>query len=260
MKKPPVKLDNYEQVYSFYRDFIPSHRATKVGFKAMSLAVKPSTSYDSGAEDAIDYLINSSSKIIVTPNHINDKDQYVVASLARRETSLRPLVGKTLAPAKESLFQNKALRAGVEIMGAIPVFRTLDIETSSSSQVELQKQATKKFIDTALFRMMEYDDSMAIFPEGTRNKVDSTEVQPLKPGVGIIAGQLSTETAVGIIPVGLQYPEDGSWRKPFVHIGHPMVIEGYCSQEQIMEDLKPEMQNAVNEANDRLNISKLVRY
>lgn len=255
MKKPPVKLDNYEQVYNFYRDFTPSDRATKIGFRAMSLIAKPNISYDPGAEEAAKQLINSAAKVIVAPNHVNDKDQYVVSALAKSQDSLRSLVGKTFAPAKESLFQSKALRAGVEIMGAIPVFRAIDIKTNDPYQLELQRSATDKFIDTALYRIMERDDNMAIFPEGTRNKVNSTEVQPLKSGIGIIVGKLSTETTVGIIPVGLQYPEDESWRKPFIHVGNPMIIEDYYSQAQVIQELQPRMQNAVDEARDRLYLS-----
>ncbi len=260
MKKPPVKLQNYEQVYDFYRDFVPSDRATRIGFKAMSLIAKPQVSYDSGAEETIEQLISSNSKVIVTPNHINDKDQYVVSALARREASLKPLVGKTFIPAKESLFQNKILRAGVEVMGAIPVFRALDIKTDDPGQVELQRRAADRFIDTALYRIVEYDDNMAIFPEGTRNKVNSVEVQPLKSGIGIIVGKLLTEATVGIIPVGLQYSDSESWRKPFIHVGNPMIVEGYSSQDQVIEELRPKMQNAVYEASDRLHSTRLAQY
>jgi 1-acyl-sn-glycerol-3-phosphate acyltransferase len=250
MGKPKVKLENYEQVYEYYRSYNPSELATKIGFWAMAKIAKPTVSYDKEAKDSILDLLSSGSRLIVTPNHLNNKDQYVICALARREEPLVPLIGNTVSYAKAELFKNSLVRRGVEIMGGVPVFRSSDVDSDDTQARQTQPRATDALTDMALTRMIG-GSHLAIFPEGTRNTVDHKRVQDLKPGVAIIAGKLSTESTVGIVPFGLQYRANESWRIPHIHIGTP-IIDEYYDQAQLLDSLKMHMQHAVDESLDRI--------
>lgn len=251
MKRPEVLVENFKEVYEYYEQYRPGPRASKLGHLAMSLAFRPRISFADKAENEIASLIADGTRIIISANHINNRDQYVVGAAAQIEPTLRPLRGKTFIPAKESLFQSPLLRRCVDTMGAIPAFRAKDAmrerdQVAPAEHPQVRKLATKQLLETAIKRI-DRGDHMAIFPEGTRNTANPLEIQELKEGVGVIAVGVSPETNVAIIPMGICYGPEYDFRShiPTVHIGQPLT-ERYKHPSELTADLHIELQNCVD--------------
>ena len=201
-------------------------------------------------------MLEKDARIIIAANHINNRDQYVVAASAQIEPTLRPMRGKTFIPAKEPLFQNPLLRRGVDVMGAMPAFRTKDAaRTKNADKAEnrqkLRSMASRQLIETAIARI-DQGNHMAIFPEGTRNTVDPLRVQELKGGVGIIATGVSTETPIAVVPMGLCYGLEDNFASlsPAVHIGQPLT-DRFEHPSTLTAELYGQLQHCVDQAAER---------
>jgi 1-acyl-sn-glycerol-3-phosphate acyltransferase len=109
------------------------------------------------------------------------------------------VIGRTRVLAKDELFLEPDLRRRIEMMGGIPVFR------GKNHGLRAVNAAGQLMIDSCAARMAR-GDSIAIFPEGTCNDVDPTQVQAVGSGVGHIAFRAMK---LGVRPVlvslGLSY-------------------------------------------------------
>ena len=90
------------------------------------------------------------------------------------------LKGVARVLAKDELFVDPKVRRRVEMMGAIPVFR------GKNYGIRAVNAAGQRMMDVCATRMARGDD-IAVFPEGTCNDVDPTQVQPIGSGIGHIA-------------------------------------------------------------------------
>jgi 1-acyl-sn-glycerol-3-phosphate acyltransferase len=71
-------------------------------------------------------------------------------------------------------------QSGVRRYLAVNVFRSILVERSKGVSEEAKLQAARRSLD-ALLEALNHDDSLIIFPEGTRGKGD--EVAPFKSGI-----------------------------------------------------------------------------
>lgn len=249
--RPKIDLDNSAEIYDYYRDHRPNKLANQIGHIGMSLVFRPTVSYGSGAQSKIAQLLNSKTRIILAANHLRFNDQFIIASLAYRERTLRPMTGNTFIP-----IYKPVLRYGLDAMDAVPTFRAKDILKPDGSVDEVKtlprKLASKRLIATAIARIND-GNNMAIFPEGTRNDESDTNpniVQKLAPGIGLIACGLDPSVNYALLPVGIFYGHEGKQlktTKPFVHIGQP--IPGpFNTPDDVLQTLHPAMQSCVDQA------------
>lgn len=138
--------------------------------------------------------------------------------------------------AKKELFNNKLLGKIIKSFGAIPVDRdSLDIKT--------MMQALK---------VLKNGHKLTIFPEGTRNKTGTTELQPIKGGSMIFA----VKAKCPIVPMMLN-GKAKPFRKTHLIIGKPFELgefydkkltdEDMIKMEQIVFDKMVEQQNKLFE-------------
>jgi 1-acyl-sn-glycerol-3-phosphate acyltransferase len=252
MKKPAIKLENYENIYEYYKDHKQNYSFARLGHAAMAAVFRPRVEYASDVKETVGRLLEQGKQLIIASNHVTGDDQYVVAAMAQREKALHQMRGKTFIPSKEPLFRNPLLRRAVDGMGAIPTFRSKDIEdpTLSPEEAELKKQtrrsAAKMLIDTAIYKMQR-GEHMSIFPEGTRNPEQPKQVQDLMPGIGIIACGASEAVDVSILPTALYYGADRENRfTPKVYIGD--IIHGpFDDPNEVLHRTHEGMQSALDE-------------
>jgi 1-acyl-sn-glycerol-3-phosphate acyltransferase len=254
MKKPQVRLDNFEAVYEYYQQHRPNKVFNRAGHLAMSLAYRPRVEFASDASETISRLIQTGKRLIIAANHVTANDQYIIASMAQREKPLKPLRGKTFIPSKELLFRNPLLRRAVDAMDAVPTFRTKDVADpklspeAGQAALETQRAASNRLIETSIVKL-DQGEHMAIFPEGTRNPDNPTTVQKLKKGVGIIACGVDETTEVAFVPTGIYYGEGEDMRAftPSLYIGQP-ITERFETPEDVVGALQISLQESVDRA------------
>lgn len=253
MKRPEISIDNTEQVYDYYANFKPNFFLNRIGHLAMSLMYKPDVHYEEDAINSLDELMKNNYRIIIAPNHVNDIDQYTVASAAQREKPLKKLRRNTFVLAKSSIFteEGKFISWGVDQMNAMPVFRIVDIpENDEDREIKLQSQSKckEKMLSTSIYRI-DNGENMAIFTESTRNKIDVTKVQRIKPGLDMIIRGLKPDTKVAILPFGIYYGENKNkdLKKPTLFIGKPSE-QNSRNPGEVTEFLQERIQECVDNA------------
>ena len=198
MDRPEVVLSNSEAVYDFYREHC-QHRLQAWGaYALLARRYRPRISYAPGAREALRELISRRRPLLIVINHLSQQDPYTVAAAAWR-SGLRPVIGRTRVLAKDELFIEPKLRRRIEMMGGIPVFRGKD------HGLRAVNAAGQLMIDICAERMAR-GDGIAIFPEGTCNDVDPTQVQSVGSGVGHIAFRaMKLGARPALISLGLSY-------------------------------------------------------
>lgn len=267
MSRPEVSLENYEAVYNYYENHTQNLQFARFGHFVMSKIYAPEVSYaeNGAAEEAIREEFNAGRRILITPNHLTEADQYVLISLVKREEVFNPFIGNSFMPAKASLFMQPAFKGGAVLrraldeLGGIPIVRQEDIRRQGIELTPEIKELHRK----AMLRADEVQVSKIIkgnhtgnFAEGTRNRVDHTQVQPLKKGFAYTACRAAEIVGVTVVPVGMYYGgEPQSYqkqdvpdkRKPIVHIGMPMTVET-SSPAELVSQVYPAMQSCVDVA------------
>ena len=97
--------------------------------------------------------------------------------------------------------------------------------------------------------MLKGGDVLAIFPEGTRNKVNN-ELQPLKPG----AGMLAFKAKVPIVPVIID-KKAHVFRKAKLLIGKPLYLDEYYGRKldaELHEEINEKVRNSMLETQKEL--------
>lgn len=219
-------------------------------------------------------MLSGGARLLLSPNHLTDADQYVLISLVKREEVLNPFIGNSFMAAKAPLFTRPVykggtiLRRALDELGGIPVFRRVDIEQKGKKtppEIErLYRQALRRANEVQVAKLIA-GNHMGNFPEGTRNRVNHKEVQTLKDGFAYTAIDAAQEVAISIVPIGIYYggePKSNkkqdvpSRRKPHIHIGMPIAVDPSSVPEELsLHQVHPAIQYCVDVAvqayNDR---------
>ncbi|MFE3189530.1 lysophospholipid acyltransferase family protein [Nocardia sp. NPDC059240] len=198
MEPPEVSLDNSDAVYDYYRDHRQNLVKAKAAYWLLGRRFRPRVSYAAGARKALRDYISGGRPLVISINHLSERDPYTVSAAAWR-SPLRPVIGHTRVLAKHEVFADPKMRNTLDMMGGLPVFRSKDHESSSVNA------ASERLIDTCAV-VMARGDSIALFPEGTCNYVDHTRVQDLGSGIGHIvcrARELGADPV--LVSLGLSY-------------------------------------------------------
>ena len=156
------------------------------------------------------------SKAIVTSNHYSNWDA-VVSDIF--------LFRKFRFMAKKELFDNKFVGFIVKSLGGFPV----DRENLSPSTFKLVMTELKK------------DRQIFIFPEGTRNKTGSKELLEIKSGFLALA----SKGECAITPM-LVYRKAKAFRKNYIIVGKPFVLEGENPKRLTKEELEMNLERYLN--------------
>lgn len=215
MDRPAVILENDETVYDFYLRHQQNRHVTRLAYAALARRFKPRVSYPEGAREEVRRHVYDDTRLIIAVNHLSETDPYTVAATAWA-SPLRPVIGRTRVLAKDELFQEAKQRRRIDMMGGIPVFR------GKNHGLRAVSAAGNRMMDVTAERMRRGDD-IAIFPEGTCNLEDPSQVQKVGSGVGHIivrARKLGVEPV--LICIGLSYGPGTSFKSASVYIDEPI--------------------------------------
>lgn len=148
---------------------------------------------------------------VVVANHLAKTDVWYVGGIYKK---------KIYFVAKKELVKKKIFGRIIRTLGGIPVDR-------EGYDIECIKESLK---------VLKGGDVLAIFPEGTRNK-KNTELQPLKPG----AGMLAFKAKVPVVPVIID-KKARIFRRTNVLIGKPLYLDEYYGRR-----LDSELHDEINE-------------
>lgn len=264
MKRPDVKLDNFEEVYDFYETHEQSKVFARIAHVLLARRYRVTVTCDEGVEEAIRTELRAGSRVIISPNHITADDQYVIVSLVQEVPALHPLRGNTFIPAEPSLFvrpgvAGRMLRRAVDGLGALPTFRLEDLKRQGIELTDeirsVHQRSMLKSSDAQVSKLIR-GSFMAGFWEGTRNRTDYRVVQPLKNGMGHTAIAASKEVRVLLLPMGIYYGgEPSDYRRPrvpkphapHVHLGMPIPVETGSAGE-LVALVHPAIQSCVDHA------------
>ncbi|WP_282786216.1 1-acyl-sn-glycerol-3-phosphate acyltransferase [Nocardia sp. CC201C] len=198
MERPEVVLENSDAVYDFYREHQQNRLQAWGAYALLGRRYHPRVAYAPGARERLRELISEGCPLLISINHLSQLDPYTVAAAAWR-SGLRPVIGRTRVLAKDELFAEAKQRRRIDMMGGIPVFRGKD------HGIRAVNAAGQRMIEVCAERLFR-GDGMAVFPEGTCNDVDPTQVQSVGSGIGHIAFKsmkLGAEPA--LVSIGLSY-------------------------------------------------------
>lgn len=123
--------------------------------------------------------------------------------------------------AKDELFKNKFVGKIIKSFGAIPINRDKPDMKSLLSAIKHIKEGHK----------------LCIFPEGTRNKTNTTELQEVKGGTGVFA----VKTKCPIVPMML------SGKAKIFRRTHLIIGEAFTLEEFYGEKLNDKITNRIDE-------------
>jgi len=267
MSRPEVLLQNYDALYNFYEQYEQNQLFARFGHFVLGQMYKPQVSYaeDGFAQEAIRNELDEDRRLALAANHLTDADQYALMSLIQREKVFHPFIGNSFMAAKASLFTRPpskgglVLRRALDGMGGIPVFRTEDVEYQDAETpteiTKLQQLARSRADDVQVARLKRGRHG-ANFLEGTRNRVDQTQVQPLKKGFAHTVSRAAKDVGVFIVPIGMYYGEPENYDKldipnkysPNIRIGMPIRVDPALSAGELINILRPAMQDCVDVA------------
>ncbi|WP_433728925.1 lysophospholipid acyltransferase family protein [Nocardia sp. CA-129566] len=179
MERPEVLLDNADTVYNFYREHQQNRLTAWGAYAILGRRYHPRVTYAEGARKLLHEVIGQRRPLLVAINHLSESDPYTVAAAAWR-SELRRVIGRVRVLAKDELFLDDEQRRKIDMMGGIPVFRGKD------HGLRAVNAAGQRMMDVCAERMAD-GDGIAVFPEGTCNEIDHTEVQAVGSGIGHIA-------------------------------------------------------------------------
>ncbi|MDJ0394643.1 1-acyl-sn-glycerol-3-phosphate acyltransferase [Rhodococcus sp. G-MC3] len=241
MDRPAVILDNDATVYDFYLQHQQNRQVARLAYATLARKFKPRVSYPDGAREELRRLVYDDTRLILAVNHLTETDPYTVAAAAWA-SPLRPVIGRTRVLAKDELFQEPKQRRRIDMMGGIPVFR------GKNHGMRAVSAAGNRMMDVSAERMRRGDD-LAVFPEGTLNLEDPTQVQHVGSGIGHIAARVRK---LGVEPVlvciGLSYgPGSEKLKSASVYIDMP-ITELPQKPIEIARTVATGMQNALDGA------------
>ena len=165
-------------------------------------------------------------KAILTSNHFSNFDPIIYDIFLFR---------KFRYMGKKELFDNKFVGFFMKDFGGFPVDR---------------EQITPSTYKTAM-GLLKNDKQIFIFPEGTRNKTGTNEIQEIKSGFLIFASKGETE----ITPM-LLYRKPKAFRRNYIIVGKPFELIGENSKRLTKEELEENFERylqQLNELRDELN-------
>lgn len=232
-----VTVENADKVYDFYTDHQQPRLKATFAYFALAAKFRPRVSFDGSARSELKQMVAQDVRLIICINHLSSKDQYIAAATVAR-SPIRRLIGRIRVLAKNDLFDDPKQKANLDMMGCIPVFRARD------NHPETAAAASRRMISVCVERGVR-GDSIAVFPEGTRNDIDPSTLLPLASGVGQIAVGIAAQARVAVVPMAIAY-RDGTRVGADVVLGRPREVSAGETVADVTGALRGHLQDAVD--------------
>lgn len=247
MKRRELVPTKHEAIYAQFDDYSPNRVVQAMGFAAMRAVYRSEVYYRGNADQSVRSHLEEGGSVIVAPNHQSNADTPTIGGLIY-EPAFELVRGKVIAPGKASLFRTPLLGRFFADMGVHPTFRSKDFTKDESGQ-ELREAVTDSIIRLNV-RHIDGGGSVAIFPEGTRNKGNPREIQKLRRGIGIIATSVEDPDQVRVVTMGFAYRAPRLHLRPIVVVNEPFNPVG-MTVDEILGETHERITSATSEALER---------
>jgi len=249
MRRPKVSIDNADALFRYYTEYQPNVARARRAHRAISAVYTPRIEFADGAEERIARRLDQRAGLILSPYHQSNHDAMVVASLPIYAEVIESLIGHTRILAKAGLYRYPLVRPFIEMMGAVPVFRSKDVPGENEEQRAHRHRANRLAVDLCVRQLVNRDHA-AIFPGGGRDKEGTGIIQALRPGIAEMATIAVDQSAeVSIVPIGMKYGHEHA--SPYVHIGMPYDVAPDDTPEFVLRRTRTDMQAAQDAANEQ---------
>ena len=246
MQKSELVANNYINIYENFDEFEPNPTVQKLGFLVMHKLYKSELHFQHGSDEIIENHLNNGGNVIFAPNHQSNADIPTVAALAHTKT-FDKVRGNTIIPAKVDMFKWPLVGRFIPHMQAHPTFRYKDFDDSHYSRI-LKNEVTDALMQFNINKL-NHGSNLAMFPEGTRNRQDTRDIQPLKAGLARIALGVKHPEDLLIVPLGFAYKNNRTKTRPVAVCASPISPSGFESNE-LLHVTRSLMQDAVTQAFD----------
>lgn len=234
-----VELSESQAVYEHYLVHQQDRTRARMMYGVLAARIRPVVRFRS--RDRLSRTVRTGVPMLIAANHVSERDPLVLAAAGFR-SPLRRRIGSLRVLAKDELFEDPEQRRKIDTLGGIPVFRSKD------HGVRAAADAGRRMIGVCVERMAR-GDSIAVFPEGTCNEGDPTQVQRLGTGIGHIAHRaLRNDVEVWMVSAGIAYPSGGG--RPVVALGDPMDLRAHRDETPaaVTRWIQRDLQRAVDDA------------
>ncbi|WP_035717298.1 lysophospholipid acyltransferase family protein [Gordonia terrae] len=234
-----VELSESQAVYEHYLVHQQDRARARMMYGVLAARIRPVVRFRS--RDRLNRTVCTGVPMLIAANHVSERDPLVLAAAGFR-SPLRRRIGSLRVLAKDELFEDPEQRRKIDTLGGIPVFRSKD------HGVRAAADAGRRMIGVCVERMAR-GDSIAVFPEGTCNEGDPTQVQRLGTGIGHIAHRaLRNDVEVWMVSAGIAYPSGGG--RPVVALGDPVDLRARRDETPaaVTRWIQRDLQRAVDDA------------
>lgn len=234
-----VELSESQAVYEHYLVHQQDPIRAWMMYGVLAARIRPVVRFRS--RDRLSRTVRTGVPMLIAANHVSERDPLVLAAAGFR-SPLRRRIGSLRVLAKDELFEDPEQRRKIDTLGGIPVFRSKD------HGVRAAADAGRRMIGVCVERMAR-GDSIAVFPEGTCNEGDPTQVQRLGTGIGHIAHRaLRNDVEVWMVSAGIAYPSGGG--RPVVALGDPVDLRAQRDETPaaVTRWIQRDLQRAVDDA------------
>ncbi|EON32812.1 hypothetical protein GTC6_10646 [Gordonia terrae C-6] len=226
-------------MYEHYLVHQQDRARARMMYGVLAARIRPVVRFRS--RDRLNRTVCTGVPMLIAANHVSERDPLVLAAAGFR-SPLRRRIGSLRVLAKDELFEDPEQRRKIDTLGGIPVFRSKD------HGVRAAADAGRRMIGVCVERMAR-GDSIAVFPEGTCNEGDPTQVQRLGTGIGHIAHRaLRNDVEVWMVSAGIAYPSGGG--RPVVALGDPVDLRARRDETPaaVTRWIQRDLQRAVDDA------------
>lgn len=203
------------------------------------------------AAEKIDRLQEEGYAIIINGNHRRFEDQFIIAAAIARNALGKMIKSRpTRILAKSPYFKKEWQRAFLHRAGAIPAFRTKDLDNyqgEKDSRLPIIREAGKRMTRLCV-NLLKRRNNIVQFGSGEREEVSGKgDVQEVKKGIGHTIHLANEEgVRVAVVNGGIVYESPDDPKSARFYISPPLVgekLEG--TPEDITKTIQDDLEKAV---------------
>lgn len=220
---------NHTDVYKYFEELQPNTKAIRLMHRIAATIYQPQVDFAEGAEEAMRRDAEEDVSYIFASNHARMDDQFPYAAMMHRNKVFHRFIGKTVILSKIEYFNTPWKRKIIEKWGALPVYRTQDVEEHS----EVNPLTVAKELQATVVRKIAGGMSLFLFPEGTRKTQEQDKLGIVKKGLGRFTCDANEAgSQVSVLPMALYWGDSDNRRwtrrvlRPNIYVDMPIRLQG----------------------------------
>ncbi len=262
MERPEITVENYQEVYDYYRQCEQPARILKLAYAAFNGILHPRVDLAEGTQDDLDRIKDETIPHFCIFNHLSKFDYFIFAStlyqIAPDDIGTIRTMGADFNfrwPQRRQLKEKRTFQLGAgritDYTGGIPVFRSLEYP-----DVDLHPVQEELF--NCIRDSLAAGQKAAAAPEGKINYDNPTTLMKFRSGVAEVVHRTTKllDREAGITPIGFCYKRDPTVRRnkgknASVHIGRTLFVPPGMEVPEITEQARDNLQHAATTAYER---------